>query len=67
MGGRGEAAKSRLSSNPQKCAIMLREKSLNCQKFEDNFRVKRGCGAAILELSREDKICAICFLQGFLS
>ena len=40
----GGAAKSRLSSNPQKCAILLNEKSAHYQKFEDNFRVKRGWG-----------------------
>ena len=60
----GGAAKSRLSSIPQKCAILLHEKSAN-MKIILVFR--GGGGAAILQLSREDKICAIFILQGFLS
>ena len=60
----GGAAKSRLSSIPQKCAILLHEKSAN-MKIILVFR--GGGGAAILQLSREDKICAIFILQGFLT
>ena len=60
----GGAAKSRLSSIPQKCAILLHEKSAN-MKIILVFR--GGGGAAILQLSREDKICAIFILQGFLN
>ena len=56
----GGAAKSRLSSNPQKSAILLNEKSAYYQGFEGSG------GAAILQLSREDKICAIFILKGFL-
>ena len=40
----GGAAKSRLSSNPLKSAILLHEKSAHYQKFEDNFRVQKGWG-----------------------
>ena len=59
----GGAAKSRLSSIPPKCAILLNEKSANIKII----LVFRGVGAAaILQLSREDKIWAIFILQGFL-
>ena len=86
----GGAAKSRLSSIMQKCAILLHEKIAHYQGFEDNIRVKGGWGggetksriikdfktilgyrggggAVVLKLSREDKICAIFILQGFLT
>ena len=41
-------------------------KSRIIKDFKTILGYRWGGGAAVLQLSREDKICAILFLQGFL-